>query len=99
MHTPSVSAALLSSSLLTLPPPGGAFSAWGTPSFTVSEGFLGYQFRYLLRFAQLHQLLPPGATILSAELTLNFINWGSSPVDVQGCFQTKPWQEVAVGPR
>ena len=78
------------------------FYSQGQPTYAVTDAWVNdptMSFRYLLRFDSLGTLLPAGATVLSAKLTLNFINWQPTAVDVVGCYQTKAWQDEAVGPR
>lgn len=56
-------------------------------------------FRYLVRFSGLHKYVPAGATVLSAELTLSFVNYQDSSPVMSACFMAKEWQHVDVGPR
>ena len=77
------------------------FYAQGQATYILTDAWVNdptIAFRYLLRFEGLGTLLPAGATVLSANLTLNFVNWQPTAVDVLGCYQTKAWQSTAVGP-
>ena len=79
----------------------GVFVPHGQHNYGVTDARITdptIAFRYLLRFDGLAKLLPAGATVLSAKLTLNFVNWQPTPMDILGCYQTKAWQDTAVGP-
>ena len=56
---------------------------------------LSVSFRYLLAFTGLDTLVPPSATVQGVALNLSLVNWGST-VTLQGCYLTKPSQDVAV---
>ena len=84
------------------PIPSGVFYGQGQATYILTDAWVNdptIAFRYLLRFDGLSTLLPAGATVLSANLTLNFVNWQPSAVDVLGCYQAKAWQSTTVGPK
>ncbi|KAG2453896.1 hypothetical protein HYH02_002102 [Chlamydomonas schloesseri] len=60
------------------------------------------KYRTLLRFHRLSRVVPPGAAVTGAELTLTFINYGgasgNAAVQIEGCFMTKAWAHLNENP-
>jgi len=51
------------------------------------------KFRYLVKFQDIHKLVPAGATIVSASLTMTFVVWADAPPwpRIDGCFMGAEW--------
>lgn len=69
-----------------------------TPEITLGDAVNSAKenFRVLLQFAKLQQLLPPSAAVTSARLNLTLVNWQSSSQTVQVCALATRW--VATSP-
>jgi hypothetical protein len=50
------------------------------------------EFETLVKFPNIDQFFPAGSTIMSADVTITFVNW-NSPAELQVCFITKPWDD------
>ena len=46
----------------------------------------------MIKFGGINTIIPNGAFIFSARLTLSFANWATAST-VQACFMTKPWDQ------
>ena len=65
---------------------------YGGESLSISENPDNI-FRILLKFGGINTIIPNGAFISSARLTLSFANWATATT-VQACFMTRPWDQA-----